>query len=232
MKTKLTLLFLPLLLLCGAVSAAQATLQEDVDQAVSIIDRFEEIPESAIPAAVMRDAKGLAILTVTKAGFIVSGRGGTGIVISRTDSGWSGPSAIGTGGLGVGFQAGVQVSEYVIVLNTQEAVNAFAKGGNVTLGANLSAALGPIGRSAEAGVAPQAALYTYSRSQGIFAGVSLEGTVVGTRYQANEEFYGKPVYPNDILSGKESPPSGAQKLLDVLAKYPAQNAARNDSGNR
>jgi len=161
----------------------------------------------------------LAILTVTKAGFIVSGRGGVGVVVARTDTGWSGPSAIGTGGLGVGFQAGVQVSEYVIILNTQEGVNAFAKGSNVTLGGNLSAAIGPIGRSAEASVAPQAAIYTYSRSQGIFAGISLEGTVIASRYEANEEFYGKPVFPADILAGGVKPPPGAQKRLDVLAKY-------------
>ncbi len=231
MKAKLFLILAPFAMLCFAVSAAHATLQDDVDQAVSIIERFEEIPETAIPPAVMRDAKGLAILTITKAGFIVSGRGGTGIVISRTDSGWSGPSAIGTGGIGVGFQAGMQVSEYVIVLNTQEAVNAFAQGGNVTLGANLSAALGPIGRSAEASVSPRAALYTYSRSQGIFAGVSLEGTVIGTRYEANEEYYGRPVYPSDILSGKETPPAGAQKLLGLLARYPAQNPVKKDEGN-
>ena len=230
MKTKLFLFFLPLMMLCFAAPAAHATLQDDVDQALSIIERFEEIPETAIPPAVMRDAKGLAILTLTKAGFIFSGRGGTGIVISRTESGWSGPSAIGSGGIGFGFQAGMQVSEYVIVLNTQEAVNAFAKGGNVTLGANLSAAFGPVGRSAEAGVALQAALYTYSRSQGVFAGVSLEGTVIGTRYQANEEYYGRPVYTSDILSGKEAPPAGARKLLDVLAKYTAQNRPKNDGG--
>lgn len=199
--------------------AARADMQEDIDRAVSIIERFEEIPESAIPPAVMRDARGLAILTMAKVGFIVSGRGGTGIVVARTDKGWSGPSAIGTGGLGVGFQAGVQVTEFVIVLNTQEAVNAFAKGGNITLGGNLSAAVGPIGRSAEAGISPQAAIYTYSRNQGIFAGVSLEGTVIATRYQANEEFYGKPVFPADILSGDVKPPEGARKLLQVLSKY-------------
>jgi lipid-binding SYLF domain-containing protein len=198
---------------------ARADMQEDIDRAVSIIERFEEIPESAIPPAVMRDARGLAILTMAKVGFIVSGRGGTGIVVARTDKGWSGPSAIGTGGLGVGFQAGVQVTEFVIVLNTQEAVNAFAKGGNITLGGNLSAAVGPIGRSAEAAISPQAAIYTYSRNQGIFAGVSLEGTVIATRYQANEEFYGKPVFPADILSGDVKPPEGARKLLQLLSKY-------------
>jgi lipid-binding SYLF domain-containing protein len=206
-------------MLCLLASTAYADLQDDVDQAVSIIERFEEIPEKAIPPTVLRDAKGIAIITVTKAGFIVSGRGGTGVIVARTNKGWSGPSAIGTGGIGVGFQAGVQVSEYVIILNTQDAVNAFSKGSNITLGANLSAAVGPIGRSAEAGVAPQAAIYTYSRSQGIFAGVSLEGTVIATRYEANEQYYGKPVFPADILSGAVSPPEGAMKLVKVLSKY-------------
>jgi lipid-binding SYLF domain-containing protein len=219
-RVKANILFLVVVFpLWLGVSAARADVQDDIDRAVGIIERFEEIPETAIPPAVMRDAKGLAVLTIAKAGFIVSGRGGTGIVVARTEKGWSGPSAIGTGGLGVGFQAGVQVSEFIIVLNTQEAVNAFAKGGNVTLGANLSAAIGPIGRSAEAGISPQAAIYTYSRNQGIFAGVSLEGTVIATRYNANEEYYGKPVFPADILAGSVTPPDGARKLLDVLSKY-------------
>jgi len=196
-----------------------ADMQDDVDRAVSIVERFEAISENAIPPAILHDAKGLAILNVTKAGFIVSGRGGTGVVIARTEGGWSGPSAIGAGGIGAGFQAGVQVTEYIIVLNTQEAVNAFTKGSNFTLGANLSAAVGPVGRSAEAGVTLQAAMYTYSRSQGIFAGVSLEGTVIATRYEVNEAYYGKAVYPSDILEGKIKPPPGAQKLIDLLAKY-------------
>jgi lipid-binding SYLF domain-containing protein len=213
------LLFSAFFALCLGTSLARADMQDDVDRAVSIIERFSEIPETAIPPAVLRDAKGLAILTVTKAGFVLSGRGGTGVVVARTEKGWSGPSAIGTGGLGLGFQAGVQVSEYVIILNTQEAINSFAKGNNVTLGGNLSAAIGPIGRSAEAAIAPQAAIYTYSRSQGIFAGVSLEGTVIATRYQQNEEYYGKPAFPSDIFSGHLKSPAGAQKLVDLLSKY-------------
>ncbi len=219
MKAKLFWSTATLLALLIVVSGAQAVMQSDVDQAVSILERFEAIPEKAIPPAVLRDAKGVAILTITKLGFVVSGRGGTGIVVARTESGWSGPSAIGTGGIGVGFQAGGQVAEHVIILNTQEAVRAFTQGGNVTLGANLSAAVGPVGRSAEANVAPQAAIYTYSRSQGLFAGVSLEGTVIATRYAVNEKYYGKPVYPADILEGKVTPPPGARKLLDALSKY-------------
>jgi lipid-binding SYLF domain-containing protein len=219
MKARIYFILTIVFTLCLAASAVHADMQDDVDRAVSIIERFQEIPESAIPPTVLRDAKGLAILTITKIGFILSGRGGTGVVIARTETGWSGPAAIGTGGIGVGFQAGVQVSEYVIILNTQEAVNAFSKGTNVTLGGNLSAAIGPIGRSAEASVTPQAAIYTYSRNQGLFAGVSLEGTVIATRYEANEKYYDKPVLPADILSGEVKPPAGAQKLLDVLSKY-------------
>ncbi|MBM4259935.1 MAG: hypothetical protein FJ145_00665 [Deltaproteobacteria bacterium] len=206
-------------LVCLIASSAQATLQDDIDQAVTIIQRFQEIPEQAIPRAVLREAKGLAILTVTKAGFIGSVRGGTGLVIARAEKGWSAPSAIGTGGIGFGFQAGAQVTEFVLVLNTHEAVKAFSYDSNVTLGGNLSAAAGPVGRSAEAGLTINAAVYTYSRSQGLFAGLSLEGTVIGTRNDANEQYYGKRVFARDILAGDVKPTAGAQKLIQALGKY-------------
>lgn len=199
--------------------AAYADMRDDVNQAISIMQRFQEIPERSIPRAVMKDAKGLAILTVVKAGFIFSGRGGSGVVVARTKKGWSSPSAIGTGGAGFGLQIGAEVSEFVIVLNTNEAVRAFSQGGNVQLGADLSVAAGPVGRTAEAGVTPMAAVYTYSRSQGIFAGVSLEGTVVATRDEANAKYYHKAVSPRDILSGKVKAPPEAKALQGVLNRY-------------
>ena len=218
MRTIIFLIASTLLSACSTMAPRDA-MQADVDQAASIIQHFEAIPERGIPPAVMRAAKGLAILTVTKAGFIGSGRGGSGVVVARTGNGWSGPSAIGTGGLGVGFQAGVEISELVIVLNTPAAVEAFAKEGNVTLGGALGAAAGPVGRSAEGGVSLQAAMYSYSRTQGLFAGISLEGTVIGTRDEVNAAYYGKPVEARDILAGKVRPPASAQSLLAVLAKY-------------
>ena len=218
MKTIIFLIAATLLGACSTMTPRE-TMQADVDQAVVIIERFEAIPERGIPPAVMRAARGLAILTVTKAAFIVSGRGGTGVVVARTQNGWSGPSAIGTGGLGIGFQAGAEVSEFVIVLNTPAAVDAFARGGNVTLGGNLTIAAGPIGRSAEGGVALQAAMYSYSISQGLFAGISLEGTGIGTRDSINAAYYGKTVEARDILAGKVQPPADAQRLRSVLAKY-------------
>jgi SH3 domain-containing YSC84-like protein 1 len=208
-----------LLTACLFTAAAHADMQDDINQAVSVLERFQEIPETAVPDVIMRDAKGLAILTLTKGGFVFTGRGGSGIVVARTEKGWSGPSAIGAGGMGFGFQAGAQVSELIIVLNTPDAVVAFAKGGNFTLGGAMSLAAGPVGRDLEGSMAVGAVMYTYSRSQGFFAGVSLEGTVVYTRDEANAEFYGKPVQAREILSGSIPPPAGAQKLLKFLSKY-------------
>ena len=218
MRKRIFLFAAVILATCLGAASAHANFQDDVDQAVAIIENFQRIPEQAIPSAVLRQARGLAILTVTKAGFIVSGRGGKGIVIARTDKGWSGPSAIGTGGMGFGFQAGAQVSEIVIVLSTPAAVEAFSKGGNVTLGGNLSITVGPVGRDAEADVGLQAITYSYSRSAGLFAGFSVEGTVIGTRNGDNAAYYGKPVSAKEILAGEVTAPVGARKLQEILSK--------------
>ena len=218
MKAIICLIAAALFSACATVSPRDA-MQVDVDQAAAIIERFEAIPEKEIPPAVMRGARGVAILTVTRAGFIGSARGGTGVVVARTEKGWSAPSAIGLGGVGVGFQAGVEITEFVIVLNTPAAVDAFAKQGNVMLGGNLSAAAGPLGRTAEAGVALQATMYSYSRSQGLFVGISLEGTVLNTRDDANTAYYGKLVTAGEILSGGVQPPAGTRNLLTALSKY-------------
>ena len=110
-----------------------ASMQGDVDQAATIIERFQAVPEKAIPQAVLKDARGLAVMTVIKAGFGISGRGGKGIVVARTRNGWSGPSAIGTGGAGFGLQIGAEVTEFVMILNTDAAVQAFSRDVNVTL---------------------------------------------------------------------------------------------------
>ena len=136
---------------------------------------FATCRKSASPRSVLRNAKGLAIITVVKAGFIFSGKAGHGVVVARTGHGWSGPSFVGTGGAGWGLQAGVQSTDYVFVLNNNAAVRAFSRDGNVTLGVDASVAAGPVGRAAEGAITPKAAVYAYSRNKGIFAGVSLGG---------------------------------------------------------
>jgi lipid-binding SYLF domain-containing protein len=147
-----------------------------------------------------------------------SGQGGWGVVVARTPKGWSPPSGIGTGGAGFGLQIGAQVTEFVMVLNTPEAVDAFSRGVNVKLGGDISVAAGPVGRDVAAGVMPLAAVYTYSRSQGLFAGVSLEGQVIAARDDANREYYGRDVTPKEILAGGVTPPKGAAKLAAALGK--------------
>jgi lipid-binding SYLF domain-containing protein len=114
------------------------------------------------------------------------------------------------------LQIGAQVTEFVFVLNTPAAVRAFSRGGNVTIGADVSAAAGPVGRHLSAGVTPTAAVYTYSKSKGLFAGVSLEGAVIATQKTANARYYGRPVSSGDILSGRVAPPPGARRLRAAL----------------
>jgi SH3 domain-containing YSC84-like protein 1 len=210
--------FILLITVCAlACSVANASSEQDVvNDATSILRNFRSMPESDIPASVLRHAKGLAILTVVKVGFGFSGKGGQGVVVARNGGEWSGPSFIGTGGAGFGFQIGAQVTQFVFVLNNSNAVRAFSQDGNVTLGADVSAAAGPVGRDLQAGVTPTAAIYAYSRSQGLFAGASLEGAVIGTQKDSNARYYGRRVSSREILSGRVPPPRKAARLLAQL----------------
>ena len=198
--------------------ARAATEQEVVNQSAAILRDFRRMPEKGIPRRVLRNARGLAILSVVKIGFGISGKGGQGVVVARTGSGWSGPSFMGTGGAGWGAQIGAQVTDFVFVLNSDAAVRAFSRDGNVTLGADASAAAGPVGRDAHAGVTPTAAIYTYSRSKGLFAGASLEGAVIATQKTANARYYGKPVRAINILTGRVAPPAKAHVLQAALGR--------------
>ena len=215
-----TIILCVLASLAASSPAFAASMQQTVANSAGIVRDFTRIPERGIPARVLRNAKGVAVLRVLKGGFGVSGRLGEGVVLARLSGGsWSGPSAIATGGGGFGFQIGGQVTEFVIILNSQAAVNAFARGGNVQFGGALSVAAGPVGRTAEAGVLPVAAIYTYSRSQGLFAGASLEGTLLVAQSDKNASYYGRRVTPRQILGGSVSPPRSARPLIAALSRY-------------
>src|SRR5260370_3796236 len=209
-------LFAILAILFLSFITAGATEQDTVDRCASIIRDFRQMPEKRIPRDVLRHSKGLAIMTVINAECSFSGKGGQVVVVAGTGHGWSGPSFIATGGAGWGLQAGAQVTDFVIVLNNDDAVRAFSRGGNVTIGADVSAVAGPVGRTAEGAVAPTAAVYTYSKSKGLFAGVSLEGAVIGTQKDSNFRYYGRPVRADEILSGVTPPPPGAASLRRAL----------------
>ena len=194
-------------------------MQETVNDCAEIVQDFSQIPERSIPPRVLRSAKGIAILRVLKGGWLVSRIIGEGVVIARLpEGGWSGPSAIGTGGAGFGFQVGGQVTEFATDTNTLAAVHAFARGGNVEFGGALSVAAGPVGRAAEAGILPVAAVYTYSRSQGLFAGASLEGTILLSQSDKNAKYYGGPVTPEQILAAA-CLHRQARGLVETLGQY-------------
>ena len=112
---------------------------------------------------------GLAVFRVVKAGFVFSGKLGSGIVISRLpDGSWSAPSCIGTGGVGWGLQVGADLTDFVIVLNSEDAVRAFSKGGNLTIGGNISATAGPIGTggAVQTSILNPSPMFSYSKSKG------------------------------------------------------------------
>ncbi|XP_074847304.1 SH3 domain-containing YSC84-like protein 1 isoform X2 [Carettochelys insculpta] len=150
--------------------------------------------------------------------------------------GWSPPSAIGIAGLGGGFEIGIEVSDLVIILNHERAVEAFAKGGNLTLGGNFTVAIGPLGRNLEGDVAVRssAAVYTYCKSRGLFAGVSLEGTCLIERKETNRKFYGQDIRASAILFGDVPRPVQSEDLYEILDSFTEkyENAEQEYSARR
>ncbi|GAB7363387.1 hypothetical protein MBLNU230_g3665t1 [Neophaeotheca triangularis] len=178
-------------------------------------------PDKVIPPQVLAQAKGLAIMTVFKAGFLGSGRFGSGVVVARlSDGSWSAPTAVGTVGGGFGGQIGFELTDFVFILNDAMAVKTFAQAGSITLGGNVSLAAGPVGRNAEAAGAASlksiAGIFSYSKTKGLFAGVSLEGSALIERRDANEKLYGRRVTARSLLSGEVPVPPGAEPLMRVL----------------
>lgn len=204
-----------------------SNLKSEAKKAAKILREFTEItsrngPDKIIPAHVIAKAKGLAVLSVIKAGFLVTARGGSGIVLARLPDGkWSAPSAIGIAGLGGGFEIGIEVSDLVIILNYDRAVEAFAKGGNLTLGGNFTVAVGPLGRNLEGNVSlrSSAAVFTYCKSRGLFAGISLEGSCLIERKETNRKFYCQDIRAYDILFGDVPQPAQAEDLYEILNSF-------------
>ena len=216
MHKKLAAIFVSLSVIVA--TTVYGTEQETVDHCARIIRDFRPMPESSIPRSVLTHSQGLAIITVLKAGFVFSGKVGHGVVVARTATGWSGPSFVGQGGAGWGLQIGAEATDFVFVLNTDAAVRAFSKGGNITLGADASVAAGPVGRDAHVAVTPTTAIYTYSWTKGLFAGAAVEGAVFGTQKGENTRYYRRRVAAREILQGEVRPPPGAADLQSALGR--------------
>ncbi|SCV72497.1 BQ2448_4034 [Microbotryum intermedium] len=210
------------------------SLPQECRKAAKLLNAFADPGkglDSIIPVNVLRKAKGFAFLTVVKAGFVFSARAGSGVVIARLpDGSWSAPSACGTAGGGVGFQVGVEMAEFIIILKA--AVASFMAAGSINLGGNMSIAAGPIGRNVEgtgsiSTKGKVAAMYSYSRSKGLFGGASIEGSVIIERSDANRQAYGFDVKAKQLLSGQVEPPAFADLLIDTIVRKSGRSSDYN-----
>ncbi|KAE8356032.1 hypothetical protein BDV28DRAFT_154911 [Aspergillus coremiiformis] len=209
----------------GLHNPLPASLRSECKKASQILESFLNAPYfgnpgKELPAKVLTNAKGLAICTVAKAGMLGSARFGSGIVIARlNDDSWSAPSAISLGGVGFGGQFGIELTDFVFFLD-DAALRSFSRMGSLTLSANISIAFGPVGRSTEfsgnANLEGLATMFAYSKTKGLFGGISVEGGLLVERRFANKKLYNCKVTANQLLHGEIPPPPEAAPLLRIL----------------
>src|SRR5438552_6148198 len=194
--------------LTSPVAAQQPKNPAEVEratEAANVLNEIMNIPENAIPEELMARAHGIAVIPhVVKGAFGIGGQWGKGLMSQRSENGrWSRPAFIEIGGGSFGLQIGVQASDIVLVFTDESGIKGLLKG-KVKLGADASATAGPGGRKAEVGtdVLLRSAVFAYSRSKGLFAGISLDGSVISIDDDANRKVYGKAVTGEQILLGQ------------------------------
>src|SRR6516162_2062843 len=189
----------------AAQQSNESAEAERAANAAKVLTEIMNIPENAIPEKLMARAHGIAVIPhVVKGAFGVGGEWGKGLMSQRREDGsWSAPAYVEIGGGSFGLQIGVQASDIVLVFTDEDGLKGILKG-KLKLGADASATAGPVGRKAEVGtdVLLRSAVFAYSRSKGLFAGISLDGSVIGMDDNANRKIYGKDVTGEDILLGK------------------------------
>lgn len=210
-----------LALIAVSASLVPAQIREGsvVDQSTAVLEEIMVTPEKGIPASLLSDAQGLAIVpNVIKGGLGVGVRFGHGILLVRDESGkWSQPAFITLTGGSLGWQIGIQSTDVVLVFRTRKSVQTLLSG-KLTLGADAAVTAGPVGRQAAAGadVTLRSAVYSYSRSRGLFLGVALDGTALLIDSKANKAYYGNNNQPS-LTPG--SAPASAVRLLEQVNKY-------------
>ena len=227
MKSRLSLTIAVILTVMFLKSVPlEATSKEvaKVNDAIDVLEEIMAIPEKGIPPALLNNAQGIAIIPgVIKAGFVIGGRHGSGIMVVRDKKGeWSNPSFITLTGGSIGWQVGAQSADIILVFKSRRGINNMMKG-KFTLGGDASIAAGPVGRQVEAGTDVQlkAEIVSYSRTRGLFAGLSLEGAALQIDYDADAAFYEREaIQTSDIFTNKEiKSPVVVKKLKEVLKKY-------------
>ena len=192
----------------GAMPAVISPQTATVQSATQVLADVTAIPESGIPHALLSHAQAVAIIpNVIKSGFIAGVRHGNGVILVRDGQGnWGPPQFVSLTGGSIGFQAGAQSTDVVLIFRNRETVDAMLRG-KITLGADAAVAAGPVGRRAEVGTDLQlkAEIFSYSRNRGLFAGVALDGASLKTDGAATQIYYAR------------GEPAEALKLQEMVA---------------
>jgi lipid-binding SYLF domain-containing protein len=198
--------------------------EDDVSRINHATEVFHEImsaPDKGIPSEILESAKCIAIIPGEKKfAFIFGGNYGRGVATCHTDHGWSAPMFVAVDGGSVGYQIGGSSTDLVMIFTNDRALHSLLSD-KFKLGADASVAAGPVGRkaSADTDLKLTAEILSYSRSKGIFAGVSLDGAVVQTDKSGDRAMYGENVTHQEILSGKVAAPKSARPLLREIGQY-------------
>lgn len=229
---KILCVLTPLLLIAALAFSEEkgATERERVTASGQVLKEILDAPDKSIPKSVMDGSKCVIVLpSVKKAAFVIGASYGRGVMSCRTGADykgpWSAPIMMASSGGSVGFQIGGQATDFVIIVMNDAGARTLLNN-KVKLGADASVAAGPVGRTAEASTNArmQAQMLSYSRSQGVFGGVSLSGSTLRPDGDANENLYGKKVSAEEIIAGQVPMPPEASQLIEDLQKSQGTSA--------
>ena len=206
--------------LCAAGRAfAETAHMRRIRLSTNLINKMAAQSDADALGQVIKSGKGVAIFpAVTKAGLGIGGQTGEGVVfLRRPNGGWSGPAFMGISGASIGFQRGVQSVGLVLVITNEEGLHAFTGGNSFKLGADVAIAAGPVGRDASAATdgRAKASIYSYSMSKGLFAGVSVEGSVINQNRDANKAYWGRDISAGNALK-KPATDKRVAQLIQAL----------------
>jgi lipid-binding SYLF domain-containing protein len=213
------------------LTAVASDREDDVNRTNKAAHVFKEImntPDQGIPQDLLESAKCIAIIPgEVKFAFIFGGSYGRGLATCRTEHGWSAPLFVAIDSGSVGYQIGGSSTDLVMLFMNNHALQSLMSD-KFKLGADASIAAGPVGRTAAAGtdLKMNAEILSYSRSKGVFAGVSLDGAVMQADKSGDKAMYGDGVSRHEILDGKVAVPASARPLLDEIGGYARQARAK------
>lgn len=213
-------------------SFAQKKQDERLQQSYNVLKEILGTPDKGIPRDLLDKAECVVVYpSVKKAGFGVGASYGRGAITCRTGADfrgpWSAPAMFALEGASIGFQIGAQATDYVLLVMNEKGANSVMSS-KVKLGADASAAAGPVGRtsSAETDIAMKAEILSWSRSRGVFGGVSLEGSTMRSDDSDNKDLYGKELSAKEIVrEGKVQTPDSGKALIELLDKTSPKHAS-------